>query len=154
MGLLDRLRGRGGTTIAMIDDPLARAVITPAVSTMVGDGSVNEAENAQLNNLLAFSPIFRDHGPAAISAMVQHILESIERIGHEATIQQCAQELTPELRRTALCFAMRIALADGRIEDGERASLTQTGHHLGIPPEEFGQIFEVIVMLQQDRPEA
>lgn len=152
MGILDRLRGKGGSTIAMIDDPLARAVLTPAVSTMVGDGEVNEAENAQLNNLLSFSPIFRDHGPAAISAMVQYILESIQKIGHEATIQQAAQELSPEMRRTALCFAMRIALADGRIEDGERASLSQTGHHLGIPPEEFGQIFEVMLMLQRGRP--
>lgn len=153
MGIFGRKRTTTTTeTIAMIDDPLARAVITPAVSTMVGDGEVNQAENAQFNNLLAFSPIFRDHGPAAISAMVQHILESIKQIGHEATIQQAGEALTPELRRTALCFAMRIALADGRIEEGERASLSQTGHHLGIPPEEFGQIFEVMVMLQRNRP--
>jgi tellurite resistance protein len=53
------------------------------------------------------------------------------------------------LRETALCFAMRIALADGKIEEGEKASLAQTAAHMEIPLERFQQIFDVVAIMQR-----
>lgn len=154
MGLFGVFGGeKSDETIALADDPVARAVLTPAVSTMIGDGDVNDAEMAQLSNLIAFSPIFGDHGPAAVSGFVNYIIETIRQNGHDETIKAAAAELPEALRETALCFAMRIALADGKIEDGEKASLAQTGGHLGVTPERFGQIFGVIAALQHPRPE-
>lgn len=153
MGLFGMLKGGGGDkTVGVIDDPVARAVLTPAVSTMVGDGEVNPAEHAQINNLIAFSPIFFEHGPATVTAYIQHILEQISKNGHEATIKAAAAELNQPLRETAMCFAIRMALADGVIEDGEKASLSQTGHFMEIPPETFGKMFEVLAMLQRPKP--
>ncbi|MEM9724455.1 MAG: tellurite resistance TerB family protein [Pseudomonadota bacterium] len=153
MGLFDRLRGGGGKggEMPVLDDPVARAVLTPAISTMVGDGEINDAETAQINNLIAFSPIFQEHGPAAISAFIQTILAAIQKNGHEATIKEAAGELTMPLRETAMCFALRMALADGKIEDGEKASLSQTGHYMEIPPETFGKMLEILAMLQRPR---
>ena len=149
MGIFGIFKGGDKAPVGVMDDPIARAVLTPAVSTMVGDGEINEAENAQINNLIAFSPIFFNHGPAAITAYIQHILGQIAKNGHEATINAAAAELPQPLRETAMCFAIRMALADGVIEDGEKASLAQTGHHMDIPPETFGKMFEVLAMLQR-----
>lgn len=150
MGLFGILGGgRSSGPVGVIDDPVARAVLTPAVSTMVGDGEVNQAETAQINNLIAFSPIFFEHGPATITAYIQHIIDQIAKNGHEATIKAAAAELPQPLRETAMCFAIRMALADGVIEDGEKASLAQTGHYMDIPPETFGKMLEVLAMLQR-----
>ena len=149
MGLLNIFKGGSSGPADVIDDPVARAVLTPAISTMVGDGDVNEAEIAQINNLIAFSPIFFEHGPATVSAYIQHTIEQIAKNGHEATIKDAASKLSQPLRETAMCFAIRMALADGVIEEGEKNSLAQTGHFMEIPPETFGKMLEVLAMLQR-----
>ena len=149
MGLLNIFGGGSSGPTDVIDDPLARAVLTPAISTMVGDGEVNDAEMAQINNLIAFSPIFFEHGPATITAYINYTIEQIAQKGHEATIKDAAAQLSQPLRETAMCFAIRMALADGKIEEGEKNSLAQTGHYMEIPPESFGKMLEVLAMLQR-----
>ena len=149
MGILSMFGGGSKGPADVIDDPVARAVLTPAVSTMVGDGEVNEAELAQINNLIAFSPIFFEHGPATVSAYIQHTIDQIAKKGHEATIRDAASQLSQPLRETAMCFAIRMALADGKVEEGEKNSLAQTGHFMEIPPETFQKMLEVLAMLQR-----
>ena len=148
MGILNMFGGSKGPA-GVIDDPIARAVLTPAISTMVGDGEVSEAEIAQINNLIAFSPIFFEHGPATVTAYIQHTIDTIAKKGHDETIKEAAAQLSQPLRETAMCFAIRMALADGKIEEGEKNSLMQTGHYMEISGETFKMMFEVLVMLQR-----
>ncbi|MCI4662145.1 MAG: tellurite resistance TerB family protein [Neomegalonema sp.] len=131
------------------DDVIARAVLTPAVSTMISDGSVHDSELSQLTNLCSFSPIFVPYDAQALSSLVQDIIGKIEAEGHDAVIAQAAEHLSPSLRETALCFAARIALADGRLDDGEKASLAQTGYHMQIPASIFEKVIEVVAMMQR-----
>lgn len=131
------------------NDTVAKAVITPAVSTMLADGSVSEIELSQLANLCSFSPIFFNHSQVEVENMIKHIIQEIATSGHPATIQRASTLLTPELGETALCFAMRIALADGVVDEGERNALALTGQVLGVPPQTFGKILEIVAMMQR-----
>lgn len=131
------------------NEAVARAVLVPSVSTMVSDGDVSDAELAQLSNACAFSPIFCKFSQEEMHAMIRSIISEISASGHPATIKKAAQALTPPLRETALCFAMRIALADGRVDDGEKNALSATGQLMQIPTEKFGQIFQFVVMMQR-----
>ena len=145
MGIFSKLRSAAGER----DDGIAKAVLTPAVSTMVADGSVDDAELAQLSNVCAFSPIFFNHDGESVSTLIKEIVEEIKEKNHDAVIGDAIAKLSPALRETALCFAMRLALADGRIDDGEKASLAQTAGHMQISVERFGQMFEVMAILQR-----
>ncbi len=144
MSIFNRLRGSSGG-----DTALAQAVLTPAVSTMIGDGEVDSSEIAQLINACSFSPVFFQLKESDLKGLIPTIIKEIKANGHDAAIQAAAGKLSPALRETALCFAVRIALADGKIEDGEKASLGQTAHHMQIAPDTFGKIFEVMVMMQR-----
>ncbi len=131
------------------DVSIAQSVLTPAVSTMIADGSVSEFELVQISNLCAFSPIFLPLGADRIHAMVKVIIDEIGSNGHAETIQRAAGALSPKLRETALCFAMRIALADGHVDEKEMNSLAQTGHFMEIEPSAFDKILSVVVMMQR-----
>ncbi len=145
MSIFSRLRS-GGRTSA---NDVARAVITPAVSTMIADGSIANAENDQLINMCRLSPLFRGFSGKEFSAIIVGIIDEIERSGHEATIAGAATTLTPALRETAFCFAARMAGADGKIEEGELASLQQTALHMEIASEAMGKILDVVAMMQR-----
>lgn len=131
------------------DEAVARAVLTPAVSTMVADGDVSEFETTQIANLCAFSPIYLPLGGERVQRMIGEIINEIGSKGHPETIKQAASRLSPPLRETALCFAMRVALADGHINENEKNSLSQTGYYMDIKEEVFERILSVVAMMQR-----
>ena len=128
---------------------IARAVLTPAVSTMISDGDINDWELAQLSNVCSFSPVFFEVDGDTMQGMVRAIIDEIRLQGHPETIKRAASSLSPKLRETALCFALRIALADGRIDEGEKNSISQTGYFMDIEPAVFDQILAVVAMMQR-----
>ena len=146
MSMFSRLRGASPVTPS---DAIARAVITPMVSTMVADGSIDDSEIAQLGNVCSFSPIFFQIDQKGLIKMVRSILDEIRASGHDATIRAAAGKLSLALRETSFCFAARIAFADGRIDQGERNSLAQTAIHMQIAPEVCERIIEVVAMMQR-----
>lgn len=146
MSIFSRLRGAVRERPA---EATARAVLTPAVSTMVADGSIDRSELTQLCNVCSFSPIFFQTSQKELEAMVGAVIDEIRRSGHDATIAAAARGLSPALRETALCFAMRIAFADGRVEEGERNSLARTATHMEIAMPTFEKIIEVVAMMQR-----
>jgi len=131
------------------DTRIARAVLTPAVSIMVADGEVADSELYQLQNLCAFSPIFFQLEPKDVQALMVSIFEEIKTSGQSNAIQNASATLSQPLRETALCFAARIAFADGYIDDGEKASFLEIAKHLDIPDATFVKILDVIAMLQR-----
>lgn len=147
MGLFSKLRNMTKPN----DSGIAAAVLVPSVSTMIADGEVNDAELLQLSNVCAFSPIFLPLGADAVMDMAKDIIDDISREGHMPVIERAVAKLSPALRETALCYAMRIALADGHLDDGEKAALSATAGTMDVSVESFNKIFEVVVMMQ--RPE-
>lgn len=148
MKFFDRFRA----ATANSDPTTARAVIVPAVCTMIADGEVEDSEIAQLDNVCAFSPIFAGLEAEEMTEMVRGIMDDIARDGRQAVLEQAAADLTPELCETALCFAARIALADGLMEPGEKAALLKTGQTMRIETATFQKVLDVVIMMQRSAP--
>lgn len=137
-------------------DPVADtpgAVLAAAVSAMVGDGEVNEAELLQLSTLCALSPIFAKISAGEINARTQAIVRRLSAEGHEAVIRRAAAQLSPRLRETAFAFAARIVVADGVINDEEVAAVNALGRWLEIDIETGRKILDVMRIMQRG-PEA
>ena len=128
---------------------IARAVLVPAVSTMISDGDISDFELAQLSNLCSFSPIFMPMESDHLHHMIKDIISEIARNGHPEAIKNAATMLTPALCETALCFAVRVALADGFIDENEKNSLSQTGYFMNIAENDFARIVDVVAMMQR-----
>lgn len=148
MKYFDRFRA----ATARSDPAIARAVLVPAVCTMVADGEVESEEIAQLDNVCAFSPIFAGLGPEEMQEIVHAVMAEIAADGREAVLERAAASLTPALCETALCFAARIALADGEMEPGEKAALLKTGQTMRIETASFQKVLDVVSMMQRSAP--
>lgn len=127
----------------------ATAVLTPAVLTMVADGRVEPAELAQLGSLCALHPLFSEITPEMLMRMIRDIVLETADHGGPAVGKAAAARLSPGLRETAMCFAMRVALADGSLSESEQATVAGMASLLDLPPESFAKIFEVTAMMQR-----
>ena len=145
MGLFSKLRKSSPAA----NDTLTKAVLVPSVMTMISDGSIDDNERAQLANLCGFSPIFASQSPEATVEQIKGIVNEITSGNIQALIDQTKAQLTMPMRETAVLFAMRIAMADGFLDDGERKSLMILGQHFEIPEHKFMVMFDVISMLQR-----
>ena len=128
---------------------LAKAVLMPSVLTMISDGSVDDGEIHQLGNLCGFSPIFAGVDPKALTGLIKEIIGELNSGGLELVTQQVKSQLTMPMRETALLFAIRIALADGRVDDGEKNALLGMAARFEIPGDQFVNMFDVMVALQR-----
>ncbi|MFV2052347.1 tellurite resistance TerB family protein [Aliiroseovarius sp. YM-037] len=145
MGLFSKLRKSAPSA----NDTLAKAVLVPSVMTMISDGSVDDSELAQLANLCSFSPIFARQSPDTVLAMIKDVLGELQSSDIQAMIDRTKGQLTMPMRETAVLFAMRIAIADGRVDEGERKALLVLGQQFEIPESTFFVMFDVISMLQR-----
>lgn len=148
MGLFSKLRS---SDAAQNNDAYvtAKAVISPAVLAMVADGSVDEGELIQIQNMCAFSPIFHAIGAPETKRAIGEALDDLKTKGAAAVIDESAKTLSPKLRETALCFAIRVTLADGVLDEDEKTAIIGTAQRLSVPPEVFQKIFDVVVMMQR-----
>ncbi len=131
------------------DVEIARAILVPAVSTMIVDGEIHHRETAQLANICGFSQVFAPIGPDDTSQLSMDIIDEIKKDGHATVIERAAQSLSPALRETALCFAIRIALADGRLDEREKQAIKMTVQIFDISDDIATKIFDVLTMMQR-----
>ncbi len=136
-----------GPADPVVDAP--RAVLAVAVSAMVGDGEVNDAEIVQLGNICTLSPIFYGVTANEINEASKAVVDAIAYEGHEAVILRAAAHLSPDLRETAFAFAVRIVVADGVINDAEAAALNAIGGWLEIDVETGRRILDVMMIMQR-----
>lgn len=146
MGLFSNLRKAPAASAA---DANAKAIIAMPLLIAAADGSIDEAEILQITNMCAFSPIFHAVGAQKTRALIDDCLATVKSSGAEALFTEVKDTLSPKMIETAMCFAIRTALADGVLEDSEKAMLMAMGQRLGLPEATFLQIFDVMVMLQR-----
>lgn len=146
MGLFSNLRKAQSTPS---HEATARAVITPAVFVMAVDGSVDNSEVAQLGNSCSFSPIFAPIAPERTVEMIKEILQDIAARTPNVVIREAIDQMSPALRETSLAIAMRIALADGRLDDSEKNTLILLSQDMGISQNATEAMFAVVSILQR-----
>lgn len=105
------------------------------------------SELGQITNMCAFHPICHAVGAARTQEIAKSILTDLQKHGAEPLFQGAKAGMTPKLAETALCFAIRTALADGTLSDQEKQMLVTMGERLGVPAETFMKIFDVMMML-------
>ncbi len=148
MGLFSNLRAAvsSGPSPA---EATARAVLTIPLLAAASDGQIEENEANQIINMCAFNPIFltlgrqahvrdrgRDHGRLAQPRRRGLLCRGQGRAGAKQV-------------ETAMCFAIRVTLADGQVNEAEIRTLSAMGERLGLPFETFEKIFSVMVMMQR-----
>ncbi len=57
--------------------------------------------------------------------------------------------LDQPMRETAVCFATRVAIASGHLEDIEHKTLVGFGPQLGIVTEQYNRIPDILLMFQR-----
>ncbi|MEM7566625.1 MAG: tellurite resistance TerB family protein [Pseudomonadota bacterium] len=145
MDLMERLRSAG----RLSDTTLQKNVLTAAVSTMIADGDIDRLEHGLLYDLVPFSPLFTGIDRREIAAIEREIVDRIEAVGHKAAIEEAAAALSPALRETALCFAMRVAFVDGNADPGEIRSLETMAGAMEIDTALFDGFARTVIALQR-----
>ena len=148
MGLFSKLRG-GDAAQSTQNEEIARGVLAMPFLVAASDGSVDKCEIDQILNMCAYSPIFHAVGADKTLALSKDIANQLHAEGATKVFARSAAALPAAQRETALCFAIRAALADGYVDQREKDMLVTMGEQLGVAPEKFMQIFEVMAMLQR-----
>ena len=131
------------------DTTVARAILIPSIGVMASDGRVDERELLQLSNVVSFSPIFSPLDGKTLTGLFTDILTSFKKHGARAVYAEAKAVLSPGLRETAMCFALRIASADGRLEEGEREALSYLAAEFEISMETFEAMAMVLGIMQR-----
>lgn len=147
MGFFNKLRTAAASPAP--NEAAARAILGVTLISGIADGGLDEREYDQLVSLCAFNALFQDLGQQKCRALLVEIADTLKRQGPKAVLAQAAAVLTPRQAETAMCFAARVALSDGRLQDGEIAALLVMGQSLGVSEETFKQIVSVMIMLQR-----
>jgi tellurite resistance protein len=147
MGLFSSLRS--GIAGRNPNDDTARAVLALPLLIAASDGKIDDSEMHQILNMCSYSPIFHAVGAQRTLDLGKAILTDLRSKGAEQVFAAATANLPPTLRETALCFAIRKALADGSLSNEEKQMLMVMGERLGVPEATFVKIFEVMLMLQR-----
>lgn len=147
MGLFSKLRA--GTVATNPGETVARGLLTMPLLTAAADGSIDKSELDEVIRLCSQSPIFLSIGGAKTSQLAEEIVKDLQARGANAVFEDGAAALSPALRETALCFSVRVAIADGVVDKSEKDTLAAMGERMGIPIETFMKIFEVLMMLHR-----
>lgn len=148
MGMFSKLRN-GGKAQASQSEEIARGVLSMPMLVAAADGQIDEAEVNQILNMCSYSPIFHAIGAARTLDLGKEIVAQRASEGAEAVFARALQALPAAQRETALCFAVRAALADGHFDQSEKDMLIAMGERMGVAAEKFVQIFDVMAMMQR-----
>ena len=130
-------------------DRVARATLTLPLLIAAGAGRLEAAELTRLSNICAYSPVFQAIGPARTREIALDLLDQLDERGKVALLARARRALPPKLRETALCLAIRTALAEGTLSDADYAALKAMAREMEIPSDTVARMFEVMVMLQR-----
>jgi len=132
-----------------VQDETARAVTAMQLLVAAADGEISTPETTQITNMCTFSPVFHAVGPDRTMDLAGDVVKELKAKGATEVFARSAAALSPKLRETAICFAIRTALADGVLEETEKKMLNTMGESLGLAEETFFKIFDVMVMMQR-----
>jgi tellurite resistance protein len=144
MALFSRLRN--AETPANSLDRIARAVLTPAVVVACADGKLERSETDQIVSMCSFNPIFQRIGAQRTGELIQELMRSTDYV---TLLKEAVAALDQPLRETAICFAIRVAIADGHLDDMEHKTLVAFAQQFGIGPDDYNRMLDVLVMLQR-----
>ena len=117
-----------------------------ALATSAADGTIDESEAKGMFAYLLQMKMFEGLTEKQLSEMFKKLLTVLEKEGIGGLVAIAKSSLPDELRETAFCCAVDIALADGVIEDSEKALLEELQQVLEVSDDIGGKVLEVMMI--------
>lgn len=126
------------------------AFLAIALATSAADGNISESEAKGIFAYLLQMRMYDGYTERQMSDIFKKLLSVLKSEGVGGLVMVAKNSLPAEYRETAFICAVDIALADGVIEDGEKAMLEELQQVLGVSDELGGKVLSV--MLIKNRP--
>src|SRR3954470_15497111 len=143
MGLFDNLFGDKAADRRTLTE--AEAFAGLLVAAAAADGHVADREVGDLRAHLGRMKLFADLTDGRWRALADTLYRLLKRDGVLALADRCAAVLPHELRDCAFANACDLILADGAVEDAERAFLEHLQRVLELDPDIALNIVEVMI---------
>ncbi|HEX8301477.1 tellurite resistance TerB family protein [Sphingomonas sp.] len=144
MGLFSSLMG--SAAVPTLDK--STAVMIPMVAAMTSDGDIDDDEIRQIRSICVWSPIYAHNSMDQDTDIILRAIRMIKDLGAEAMCVRAGELLSPALRETAFCFAVRLAFADGFVGTKEQDFVERLMGWLAVDPARAQHVVEVITMMQ------
>ncbi len=122
------------------------AFLAIALATSAADGQITEAEAKGIFAYLLQMKMFDGYNERQMSDLLKKLITVLNNEGVGGLVAIAKSSLPTELRETAFACATDIALADGVIEDSEKALLEELQQVLDISDEIGQQILQVMII--------
>ncbi len=122
------------------------AFLAIALATSAADGNIDESEAKGIFAYLLQMKMFEGYTNRQMSDIFKKLVTVLQNEGVGGLVAIAKSSLPDELRETAFACAVDIALADGVIEDSEKALLEELQQVMEVSDEIGGKILEVIMI--------
>jgi tellurite resistance protein len=122
------------------------AFLSIALATSAVDGSIDESEAKHIFAYLLQMRMYEGYSNKQMSALFDKLVAVLQNEGVGGLVTIAKNSLPAELRETAFACAVDIALADGVIEDSEKALLEELQQVLEVSDELGSKILEVMMI--------
>ncbi|OQY54569.1 MAG: Tellurite resistance protein TerB [Candidatus Parabeggiatoa sp. nov. 2] len=122
------------------------AFLAIALATSAADGEIVEEEAKGIFAYLLQMRMFDDYDEDQMSDVFKKLVKVLENEGVGGLVAIAKSSLPDDLRETAFACAVDVALADGVIEDGEKALLEELQQVLEVSDEVGSQILQVMMI--------
>jgi hypothetical protein len=143
VGLFDSLFGGGESNKGVTKQEAFAGILLAAAAA---DGHIAEEEARSLWTTIERMKLFEKFTPDKFNKMMDVLLKILKKGGPDMLVEKCVPAIPEELRATAFANACDLVLADGVVEDEEKALVEKLQNRLEIPGDEAMDIVKVMVI--------
>lgn len=125
------------------------SLIALFIAAMAANGHVSPAELERAHHLIWFTRRFRQRDGDEVNRMIGAVRARIESSGANAILALVVKKVPARLREPAFAVLADLLLADGRLDEDERAFLRRVGKALGIAAATRRRIVDVVLVKNQ-----
>lgn len=144
MGLFDKILG--GQPAEPVKLTPAEGVIGVILMAIAADGEITEEEQVGFLAIGNRMELLSDLSSDQFTAILRKLQGVAKKEGAPALLAKAAAALSPELRETAFALAIDLVLADGTVEDEEKAVAASLQAALQISDDLAVKIVEVLAI--------
>jgi tellurite resistance protein len=122
------------------------AFLAIALATSAADGEIVEEEAKGIFAYLLQMRMFDGYTERQLSDAFKKLVKVLENEGVGGLVAVAKSSLPEQFRETAFCCAVDIALADGVVEEGEKALLEELQQVLEVTDEVGAKVLEVMLI--------
>ena len=143
MGLFDSMFGGSSANKTLSKQEAFAGILLAAAAA---DGHIADEEAVGLWSTIERMKMFQNYTPDKFNQMMGALVKILKRDGVDKLVDKAVESVPTELRETAFANACNIVLADGVVEDEEKALIEKLQVKLGISGDQAIDIVRVMVI--------